>query len=198
MASTTRGQPTIRNELELWRILVFAGALGLVVVVFLGKLLLLQVVQYDDWLAKSLENSTQEINTAAQRGVIYDRNGVVLAQNVASYNVVINAAELPDDEGATQEIFRQVSELIGMPVNNSVLDEAHPFSPCMSDHGIAQVAEYARTSKPYTPVQLKCDVDQRVAMIIKEKGVDWPGIGIEIQPIREYPTGSLTASIIGF
>ncbi len=198
MASTTRGQPTIRNELEFWRILVFLGALGLVFLVFLARLFMLQVVQYEDWLAKSLENSTQEINTAAQRGVIYDRNGVVLAQNVASYNVVINAAQLPDDDGATQEIFRQVSELIGMPVNNSVLDDEHPFSPCMSDHGIAQVAQYAETSKPYTPVQLKCDVDQRVAMIIKEKGVDWPGIGIETRPIREYPTGSLTASIIGF
>jgi len=35
-------------------------------------------------------------------------------------------------------------------------------------------------------------------MIIKEKAMDWPGVGIEIQAIRDYPTGSITASMIGF
>ena len=35
-------------------------------------------------------------------------------------------------------------------------------------------------------------------MIIQEKAVDWPGIGVEIQPIREYPTGSVTAALVGF
>ncbi|MFM8322152.1 MAG: penicillin-binding protein 2 [Chloroflexota bacterium] len=196
---STRSQPTIRNELETWRMLIFAGALALVFTIFIARLFLLQVVQYDSWLAKAAENSTTEINLPAQRGVIYDRNGVVLAQNVASYNVVITASQLPDDPGATQEVFRQLSTLIGMPVSKNRIDEQNPFVPCISDHGIMQVAEYAETSKPYTPVQLKCDIDQRVAMIIKEKsGVDWPGIGIETQPIREYPTGEFTSSFIGF
>ncbi len=195
---TTRGQPTIRNELEFWRILVFLGVLGLVFATYLTRLFILQVIEHDDWQAKADENSTQEINLPSQRGVIYDRNGVVLAQNVASYNVVINAAELPDDPGATQEIFRQVSRLIGMPVNKNAIDEEHPYVPCISDHGIAQIADYALTSKPYTSVELKCDINQRLAMMIREKGVDWPGIGISISPIREYPTNSLTASLIGF
>ena len=35
-------------------------------------------------------------------------------------------------------------------------------------------------------------------MTIMEKSTDWPGIGIEIQPLREYPSGSLTANIVGF
>jgi penicillin-binding protein 2 len=35
-------------------------------------------------------------------------------------------------------------------------------------------------------------------MIVEEKSVDWPGIGVEIQPIRDYPSNSLTANIIGF
>lgn len=194
----TRGQPTIRNELEPWRILVFLGVLGLALVIYLTRLFMLQVVEHADWQAKADENSTQEMNLPSQRGVIYDRNGVVLAQNVASYNVVVNAAELPDDPGATQEIFRQVSRLIGMPVNKNAIDEEHPYVPCISDHGIAQIADYALTSKPYTPVELKCDINQRLAMMIREKGIDWPGIGIEISPIREYPTNSLTASLIGF
>jgi penicillin-binding protein 2 len=194
----SHGQATIRNELEFWRILVFAGALVLVFTVFVVRLFLLQVVQYEDWKAKADENSTTEINIPAQRGVIYDRNGVILAKNVASYNVVINAAQLPDDPAATQEIFRQLSRLIGMPVNLNQIDDKTPFVPCISEHGITQVAEYAETSRPYTPVQLMCDIDEKTAMIIKEKGSDWPGIDIEYSPIREYPTNQLSASIIGF
>ena len=78
--------------------------------------------------------------------MIYDRNGVVLAHNVASYNVVVTAANLPDDPGATQEVFRQLSELIGVPVNQNEISPENPYVPCISDHGIAQIAEYAETS----------------------------------------------------
>jgi penicillin-binding protein 2 len=35
-------------------------------------------------------------------------------------------------------------------------------------------------------------------MVIKERAIDWPGVEIEIESVRDYPTGSLTASLIGF
>lgn len=191
-------QPTIRNEIQAWRIIVFIGILLLVFIVFVSRLYILQIVQAEEWTAKSLENSTEEINIPAFRGVIYDRNGVILAKNVASYNVAITAANLPDDDGSTQEIFRQVSKLIDIPVNRNIISEENPFVPCTSDHGIAQVAEYGASSMPFQPVLIKCDVDERTAKIIMEKASDWPGISIETQALREYPTGSLTASMVGF
>jgi penicillin-binding protein 2 len=172
--------------------------LFLVFGVFVVRLFVLQVLQTESWTAKANENSTEEINLSSLRGVIYDRNGVVLAQNVASYNVTVTAANLPDDEGAIQEIYRQLSKLIGVPVNQSEISLDNPYVPCISEHGIAQIAEYGRSSMPFQPVKVKCDVDRRVAMVIMEHSSDWPGIGIEIQPIREYPTGSLTANMIGF
>ena len=191
-------QPTIRNEIAPWRSWVFLAALFLVFGVFIVRLFILQVVQTESWTAKSNENSTVEINLPALRGIIYDRNEVLLAQNVASYNVTVTAAKLPDDEGDIQEVYRQLSTLIGVPVNQSEISLENPYVPCISDHGIAQIAEYGRSSTPFQPVKVKCDVDRRVAMILMEHSTDWPGVGIEIQPIREYPTGSLTASMVGF
>lgn len=191
-------QPTIRNEIVPWRIWAFLVALFLVFGVFVVRLFVLQVLQTESWTAKANENSTQEINLPALRGVIYDRNGVVLAQNVASYNVVVTAARLPDDEGAIQEIYRQLSTLIGVPVNLGEISLDDPYVPCISEHGITQIVEYGRSSTPFQPVKVKCDIDRRVAMVIMEHSSDWPGVGIEIQPIREYPTGSLTANMIGF
>jgi penicillin-binding protein 2 len=191
-------QPNIRNEIRPIRIVVFMIVVGIVFFVFTTRLFLLQVVQGAEWTAKAVENSTDELNVPALRGLIYDRNGLILAHNVASYNVVVNAAQLPDDPGATQEIFRQLSTLIGMPVNLNAIDAANPYVPCISEHGIAQIAEYAETSTPYQPVRIKCDIAESLARVIQEKSVDWPGIDVEIQPIREYPTGELTSTIIGF
>jgi len=191
-------QPTISNQIQPWRIIVFIVFMGLLFGVFFTRLFILQVVQNPEWSAKAAENSTQEINSASLRGIIYDRNGVILAKNVASYNVILTAAYLPDDEGAIQEIFRQLSLMIGMSVSLNEVTPDNPYVPCISEHGIAQIAEYAQTSTPFAPVELKCDIDQRIAMMVQEKSVDWPGIGIQIQPIREYPTGSLSASLVGF
>lgn len=192
------GQPSIQNTVEPWRIVAFLVVLVGVFAVFITKLFVLQVYQADEWSAKAAENSTQVINLPGLRGIIYDRNGVILARNVASYNVVITAANLPDDDGATQEIFRQLSTLIGVPVNRNELSPENPYVPCISDHGIAQIAEYGESATPFQPVNVACDIDEKIAMIVQEKAVDWPGVGVQVQPIRDYPTNSLTANIIGF
>ena len=68
----------------------------------------------------------------------------------------------------------------------------------MSDHGITQIVIYGETTAPFEPVKIACDVNQEVALAIQENEINWPGAGIEVVPVRDYPTGSLTASIIGF
>ncbi len=189
---------SLQNLLKPWRIVAFMVALGLVFLIFAVRLLSLQVLQADSWVAKAEDNSTKEFNLSSLRGIILDRNNVVLARNVPSYNVVITAANLPDDEGALQEIFREMSSLISIPVHKGELSPENPYVPCISDHGIAQVTEYGESATPFEPVKVKCDIDEQLAMVVQEKSVDWPGVGIEIQPLREYPTSSLTASIVGF
>ena len=194
----TDGRASISNQVASWRVWTFVLVLALVFLGFVLRLFLLQVLQTDAWRAKANENSTQELNLPSLRGIIYDRNGTVLARNIAAYNVVITAADLPDDVGATQEVFRQLSTLIGLPVSKGELSADTPYVPCISDHGIAQLAEYGETVTPYQPVRVQCDVDQRIAMIIQEKSPDWPGVGIEVQAIRDYPTSSITAALVGF
>jgi penicillin-binding protein 2 len=190
--------PSLRNHLQPWRITVFAIVLVAVFLVYVGKLFSLQIVEGIQWLAQAEDNRTQIVNLPATRGVIYDRRDTVLARNIASYNVVLTAADLPDDPGEVQEIYRNLSELLDIPVNGGELSLENPYVPCTSDHGIAEIAEYGETATPFSPVKLKCDVDKDLAMVIQEKAMDWPGIGVEISPIRDYPTGFLTSSILGF
>lgn len=189
---------SLQNYLEPRRIFVFALILILAFGIYLARLFTLQIIQGPQWSAQAEGNRIKTNNLPAQRGVIYDRNGVVLARNIASYNVIITFANLPDDPGAVQEIFRNLSELVEVPVNLGELSEENPYVPCVSEHGISQIVEYGETATPFQPVRIACDIDPTTAMIIQERAVDWPGVGIEIQPIRDYPTGSLTASLVGF
>ncbi len=190
--------PSLHNHLQTWRITVFILVIFGVFLIYVARLFSLQIVEGPVWLAQAEDNRTEVENIAATRGVIYDRNGTVLARNIASYNVLLTAAELPDDEAEVQEIYRELSELLDIPVNGGDLTTENPYVPCISDHGIAEIAEYGETATPYQGVQIACDVDKNLAMIVQERSIDWPGISVEIQPIRDYPTGSLTASLIGF
>ena len=198
MNDSANGSANLNNHLESWRLLVFVILVLLVFSIFVLRLFSLQILNSQEYVLRAQDNSTDEISLAALRGIIYDRKGIVLARNIASYNVVITAADLPDDPGAVQHIFRELSDLIGLPVNQGELSQADPYVPCVSDHGIAQIVEYGESSTPFEPVRISCDIDEKIAMAVQEKSVDWPGVSIEIQPIRDYPTGSITSSLIGF
>ncbi|NUM47320.1 MAG: penicillin-binding protein 2 [Anaerolineales bacterium] len=187
-----------KNTIESWRVLTYEIAIGVVFLIFVVRLFDFQILQGAEFLTEAEINRTETINLPTSRGNIYDRNGVILARNAPAYNVVITPAQLPDDTGEIQEIFRAVAELVDVPVNLGEINDETPFSPCISEHGINQIVTYGETTNPFRAVEIKCDIDETTAMIIQEKSVDLPGVGIEVQSVREYPTGSLTAALIGF
>ncbi|MDZ4158388.1 MAG: penicillin-binding protein 2, partial [Anaerolineaceae bacterium] len=168
---------------------------------FVIRLFTLQILDGKLYLAQADENRTTSIKVQTQRGIIYDRNGYVLARNVASYNVIITPAYLPLDEGAMQQIYRELSELINIPVNRGDINDEEAvrlFKPCDNDFGITQIVHIGDTNAPFDPIQIACDVDKETAMIVREKSADYPGVGIEIEPMREYPDGWVTSEIVGF
>ena len=190
-----------RSGFENWRMIVVYIIILFVFGFFMLRLFSLQVVNGASYLSRAEDNRTQVINIPTQRGIIYDRNGFVLARNVASYNITITPANLPTDPGAIQEVYRQLSAMISVPVSQGNLEDEtviKAFKPCNNDLGITQIVYIADTNAPYNPVEVKCNVDQALAMTIREKAADLPGVDVEIVPVREYPTGNLTSEVIGF
>jgi len=188
--SLTRFQP--------WRLLSVYIVFGLVLVVMVARLFGLQILDYKTYLNYANENRTKVFSDSPQRGIIYDRNGYILARNIASYTVTITPANLPDDPADIQQIYRDISALTGVPVNNGTVDDAILVSPCVSGPGITQLVELGNSLAPYEPVKIQCNVDEQVARVVREKMVNWPGVSVEVDPVRDYPTGSLTAHVIGF
>ncbi|MGB8212681.1 MAG: penicillin-binding protein 2 [Anaerolineales bacterium] len=190
--------PSHPLRLPNWRYLVVYAVLVVVAVVFVSRLFNLQILQGENYILQTTGNRTQTISVAPSRGIIYDRNGIVLARNIASYNITITPANLPDDDGDVQRIYRQVSDLTGVPVSQGTVDDAKLLAPCVPGPGITQFVELGLSNAPYSPVDIQCNVDESIAMVVREHAVDWPGVSVDIEPIRDYPTGSLTANIIGF
>lgn len=193
-------------RVQRWRVNTFFVVVVAIVIFYLYRLFTLQIVEGATYTAQANENRIQEISQPTQRGIIYDRNGYVLARNIASYNVVITPALLPDYDtfnpnGDLQRIYRELSELIDIPVTTGNIEDEEAirnFSPCYNDFGIKEIVYIGDTNAPYRPVQIKCDIEPEIAMIIREKKMDWPGVDVEIVVVRDYPTGELTAEVIGF
>jgi len=187
-----------RAQVQPWRLWVVYGVVALVLVILLFRLVTLQVIQGGDWNDQAVENYTATESIAPPRGIIYDRNGYILAGNIASYNVVITPANLPDSEADIQNIYRELSVLIDVPATQGTIEEAKLVAECVPGPGIEQLVALGESLAPYRPVKVGCDVDEEIARMAREKAVDWPGVSVEIDPIRDYPTGSLTANVVGF
>jgi penicillin-binding protein 2 len=192
------GTPANEPRFERWRVWIVYGGAAIVLVILILRLFTLQVLEGQDWQSQATGNLRKVISLSPQRGIIYDRNGYILARNVASYNIVITPAYLPDDDADIQEIYRQISALTGVPINQGTVEQAKLYSACIPGPGITQLVELGDSLAPYTPVAIKCNVDDKLARYVREHAIDWPGVSVEIDPVRDYPTGSLTANIIGF
>lgn len=190
----------VKPKFDAWRFTVLYVLIAAVFGFYGLKLFTLQVAEGANYKTAADDNRTKVINVPAQRGIIYDRNGYVLARNAPSYNVAITPAFLPGETDSDQQVFRKLSELIDIPVSNGEINDesVRAFSPCQTDLGIEQVVMIGDTNAPYSPVNIKCNIDEKLAMIIREKSADLPGVSIIVEPVREYPTGELTSTIVGF
>ena len=190
------------GHIDTWRLVSVYIVIAFAFTGLLVRLVNLQVFEGADWTISAVDNYTNQVSMPAPRGIIYDRNGYILARNLASYNVVITPADLPDDDSDIQRIYRELSGLIDVPVGGPVTDEslaeAKLFAACVSGPGIGQLVALQDTLAPYSPVKVKCNVPEEIARMVQEKSVDWPGVKVEIDPIRDYPTSSLTSSLVGF
>jgi penicillin-binding protein 2 len=183
------------NRVSPGRIRFFLTAMVVLFMVFTLRLFFLQVIQGDYFLALAEENRTQTVHIPSSRGVIYDRNGVLLARNMPSYNITITPADLPVSEAEIQAIFQSLSTLTGVPIR---VPGSRPSAECAPGRGIADLVDEWEDLAPYRAVKIQCDADPTIAKIVQERAADMPGVGVEVSAVRDYPNGRFTAHIIGY
>ncbi len=101
--------PTSKRPLVIVAVLVVLGAL-----ILIAQLAHLQLVQGQRNLGLADGNRLREKVTRAPRGIIYDRNKAVLAENLASVDITVTPSLLPQtDSAARQRLYSTVGGLSG-------------------------------------------------------------------------------------
>lgn len=165
-----------------------------IVFIFVIRLFNLQILQGANFQAQADDNRLLDVSIPAPRGVIYDRNGFQLVGNIPSFQVMITPALLPDSRAETDAIYARLAQLTDVPLDQ----EGPPAAPCIPGRGIIQLVEEGLTNRPYDAWPIACDIDETTARILREEQIDLPGVSVIAVPVRDYTTGALTASIIGY
>ncbi len=211
----------LRGRLFFMRLLVVVALGGL-----LGRVIFLQQTRGANLELQAADNRIAVLTTDAPRGVIFDRNGLPLAQNLPQFNVAITLDKLPSDENERTAVFERLSLLTGVPITNTVQQEALIVS---ADPDIVaqteQLAELYGVSAdetldlsgvvpelpasimnvvetysfdPFNPQVITSSIPITLARVIQQEAVFMPGVSVEAAPLRNYPSGEATAHIVGF
>ena len=169
------------HERELYFFQLRIGFASCVVLAAFALLFLrffqLQVVQYDSYATKAEDNRISIVPIAPNRGLILDRNGVVLARNYSAYTLEIFPAKVRDLERSIQELGEVVE---------------------------IQAKDRSRFRKLYTeirnaeslPIRTRL-TDEEVARFAANR-YRFPGVEIKARLFRQYPHGDLASHVVGY
>jgi len=151
--------------------------IGLLLVVGLLALRLwhLQIREGPHYRDLSQSNLTRSVVLEPARGLIYDRNGVLLANNVSSFSLYVTLEDVQDRE----ELVQKLMTLVG-------LDESR-LRKKLSE----------RASK-LLPRKIKDRLTLREAAQIESHRLDLPGVMIQAESQRNFPTGLTASHVIGY
>ncbi|RLD18952.1 MAG: penicillin-binding protein 2 [Caldiserica bacterium] len=145
-------------------------------IILLSRLLYLQVLKGDSYLEQSKYNSVRMEDLQPIRGKILDRNGVVLAENLPSYDLEIVTEDLQDKD-------RELTFL------SSIIE--------MEKQDIENIIKKANLPI-YAHIKIKGGLTEKEVIQIKEHSFELPGITVSTTSKRYYPFKNTAAPIIGF
>ncbi len=172
----------IRNsERELHQFQMRIGIAGAAVLIAFGLLaarfLYLQVIQHDVYQAKAEENRISIVPVPPNRGLMIDRNGVVLARNYSGYTLEIS----PRKVKSLDRTIEQISQLVDVTSR----DRAR-FKKLMLE---------ARNAESL-PIRTRLSDDEVARFAANRYRFD--GVDIKARLFRQYPYGEVASHVIGY
>ncbi|UMR32627.1 penicillin-binding protein 2 [Massilia sp. MB5] len=170
------------NERELQLFRRRLAVIGLLVFVCFGLLLArfiwLQVIQHSHYAAKAEDNRIALVPVVPNRGLIMDRNGVVLARNYSAYTLEITPSKLRIPLDATIDELATLVEVTPK--------DRRRFKKLLDD------------SKNFESVPLRTRLtDDEVARFSAQR-FRFPGVEIQARLFRQYPLGEVASHVIGY
>ncbi|MBN7798536.1 penicillin-binding protein 2 [Parahaliea mediterranea] len=150
--------------------------LGLMAVI-LARYYALQITEYETYRTQSERNRVQLQPLPPKRGLIYDRNGVLLADNRPSHLLSVVVERSPDLEHTLDELRKLV------PISESDLENFY---------------DKKARRRPYEPVPLRFRLTEAERAILAVNRHRLPGVTVDAQLLRHYPHGALFSHAVGY
>lgn len=137
----------------------------------------LQVSEHNELQTRSNDNRIKLLPLAPNRGLIYDRNGVLLAENTPIYSLDVTPEEI-DDLDTT---LSQLQKLLSFP-----------------DTTIDRFYRNLKNQRRFNNVPLLDDLNEQQLAIFAAQQHKYPGVSIEARLIRNYPHKELLTHAVGY
>jgi penicillin-binding protein 2 len=183
------------------RILFYRGLVIVALLVLVGQLGRLQLARGAYYQQAADVNRFRLEANPAPRGVVYDRRGYLLVRNMPQLSVAMIPGYLPEDAQERLALLKKLAALLDIPLRGPL----HEFTPGARSQSQTQpsgkpILEILKEAElaPYRPVLVKSGVPRDLALQLEEEHLDWPGVLVQVEAMREYLQGALTSHILGY
>ncbi|MBO5651446.1 MAG: penicillin-binding protein 2 [Selenomonas sp.] len=164
----------VENDEFGGRLKVLGWLSVLVIAVLIGRAGYLQIYEGEYYARLAEGNRIRIIPTMAPRGTFFDRNGELLVQNRPGFAVSL----MPVMTKIDPVVITRLSELLKVPVE--------------------EIDKKIEAHTGFDPIRIKADVTPDIVTIIEEQKNNYPGVIIEVQPIRDYMNKEEAAHTYGY
>lgn len=157
---------------------IFAGLVVLLLLgLLVGRLMYLQILSHEHFTTLSRDNRVKVLPVPPTRGLIYDRNGVLLAGNRPAYSLEITPEQVKDLDIALAELAKVVT------ISEDDLERFH------------KLRQRQRRFESI-PVRLQLSPEEAAAFAVERHR--FPGVDIAARLVRYYPLADQTAHVLGY
>lgn len=169
----------VQQEKRIFRSRVFfaIGIVSFFMCLLIARYAYLQIFHHQEFSQASDKNRIRLQPIAPARGYIYDRNGILLADNYPVFTATLSKADVEDIDGTVQRLVPILS---------------------LNQEDIDRFNSRIKTSKKTERVTLKLNLTEQDIARFSEVKFQFPGVDIETQMTRYYPHGELFAHVIGY
>ena len=169
--------PGREQELFVGRAIMLFALVVILFAILVARMLTLQIVEHETYQLRADNNRTQIQTLAPSRGMIYDRNGRLLADNQTSFSLAIVAGRVEDIESLLSAIVEILS------LNTQQLERIRE--------------ELAKRSRPDAAVVILEALSEKQVALLAVNRHRLPGIEVVSRLVRSYPMGAIAAHAVG-
>lgn len=178
-----------RDEQHMFNVrVVVAGVIILfALLAILGRVYHLQVIEYGKYAELSRQHYQKRIPIPPNRGQIYDRNGVLLADSHTQFVMFVVRDSIGDENGDGKSTLEDVDGLIGRLGKLVQLEEKD----------VRAFKTQVRRFK-YQPIPIKGNLTEDEMAAFAVNRPRFPGVNVEVRMERFYPLKNIASHVIGY